>query len=138
VGFSSGVASVGGVIFSPRGTLRLTFSWSLVTITNNQVEAYALLQGLLLARQQGLECISILGDLKVVINHVKKKTMPLDTKLRTIFTRIHKEMEAFNTLVPFHVLRHNNGNANFQANQAIRDKMGTLGVNGHASLQPIP
>jgi hypothetical protein len=62
----------------------------------------------------------------VVINHVRKKTLPPDMKLRAIFTRIHKELEAFHTLVPFHVLRHNNANVDFQANQAIQDEMGTL------------
>jgi ribonuclease HI len=91
---------VGGVIFSPGGTIRLTFSWSLGTTTNNQVEAYALLQGLLLAQQQGLDSISILGDSKVVINHVRKKTLPLDMKLRTFSQESTKRWKLLTLLSP--------------------------------------
>jgi ribonuclease HI len=121
---------VGGVIFSSSGNTKFTFSWSLRTTTNNQVKAYFLLQKLFLARQQVLDFISILRDSKVVINHVKKKTLLSYMKLRAIFTIIHNELEVFHTLDPYHVLRHNNVTTDGQANLAIRDDMGILRING--------
>jgi hypothetical protein len=129
---------VGGVIFFPRGNIRLSFSWSLGHATNNQAEAYALLQGLLLARQQGLDSIIILGDLKVVINHVRMKTLSTYMKLRAIFLRIQYELEAFHSLAPFHILHHNNVIVDGQANLAIRDTIETLFINRQASLHHIP
>jgi hypothetical protein len=40
--------SVGGVLYGPRGTRVLEFSWNLGIASNNVVEAYAVYQGLLL------------------------------------------------------------------------------------------
>jgi len=76
------VEGVGGVIFSPEGNQELTFSWILGKATNNQEEAYALLQGILLAKKHEFNSLIILRDLKVVIIW--------DIKLRNIFIRIHK------------------------------------------------
>jgi hypothetical protein len=87
------VAGTGGVIFSPRGNTRLTYSWSLVNKNKNKQRHMLFFKDCFLAQQHGLDSISILGDSKVVINHVGKKTFPLDMKLREIFIRIHKELE---------------------------------------------
>lgn len=111
----------GGVIFSPGEQTRLTFSWRLGTTTNNQVEAYALYQGLILAQSQCIESISVLGDLKGVISHVRKKKISTDMKLINIFTINFKELEAFHSFFPFHILRHKNSNVDFQANIVIQD-----------------
>jgi ribonuclease HI len=86
------VVGAGGVIFSLGEQIKLTFSWSSGIGTNNQVEAYAPFQGLLQAQIQGLDSISILGDLKGVINHVRKKTLSSSMKLRNMFRRIFKEL----------------------------------------------
>jgi ribonuclease HI len=71
-------ARAGGAMFSPRGNQELTFSWSLGKATNNQAEAYALLQGILLAKQHEFNSLIILGDLKVVINDVRKHSLLQD------------------------------------------------------------
>jgi ribonuclease HI len=95
-----GVASAGGVILSLGGHTRLTFSWSLGTKTNNEVEAYALFKGLLLAQNQGMDSISISGDSKAIISHVRKKTLWTYMKLRNIFTRIFKESKSIHSFFP--------------------------------------
>jgi len=38
---------VGRVLLGPQGTLELSYVWGLDLTTNNQAEAYALLQGVL-------------------------------------------------------------------------------------------
>jgi hypothetical protein len=43
----SRVAGVGRVLLGSQGTLELSYAWGLNLITNNQVEAYTLLQGVL-------------------------------------------------------------------------------------------
>jgi len=44
----------GGIILDPKGKQEITFAWSLGETTSNQVEALALLQGLMLLKQQGI------------------------------------------------------------------------------------
>jgi ribonuclease HI len=106
------VAGAVGVIFSLGGYTRLNFTSRLGIETNNQAKAYALLQGLTLARKQVLGSISILGDSKGVIHHVRRKKFQIYMKLIKIFTRIHNELEDFHSF-PFHVLRHNNSKEDF-------------------------
>ena len=66
----------GGVILSPRGKLIAYFSWSIRIATNNQAEAYALLKGLYLSTQYGIHRLTIFGDAKPIINHLRKKSWP--------------------------------------------------------------
>jgi ribonuclease HI len=65
---------VGGVLFGPRGTTELVYSWSLGHATNNQ--AKALLQGLALARARNTRKFIILGDLKNTISHLRLGSPP--------------------------------------------------------------
>jgi ribonuclease HI len=66
------VAGAGGVIFSPGGHIRTTFSWSLGITSNNQAEAYALYKGLNIAKSQGIEELIIIGDFGVILNQFRK------------------------------------------------------------------
>jgi len=45
------VVGAGGVILNLEGNLKLLFSWNIGHATNNQADAYALIQGSQLARQ---------------------------------------------------------------------------------------
>jgi ribonuclease HI len=53
------VAGAGGVLYGPGGNLESTFAWSIGHSSNNQVEAYALLQGLILAKAQGITVLTV-------------------------------------------------------------------------------
>jgi ribonuclease HI len=70
------VAGAGGVILSIGGRIQILFSWNIGQATNNWVEAYALLQGLRQERHQGIASLLILGDSKVITNHMRKKSLP--------------------------------------------------------------
>jgi ribonuclease HI len=94
-GWGIGVAGAGGVLFCPGGITELVYSWSLGQATNNQAEAYTLLQGLVLVKACNIGKLFILGDSKNTINHLRWVLLPRDAKLRSIFYRIHKELKAF-------------------------------------------
>jgi ribonuclease HI len=98
------VEGVGGVIYSMRGQIILTFSWSLGVATNNHTEACTLYKGLSLAKSQGIKYISIIKDSWVIINQARKISPPQDMKLNSIIVRVLKEVEDFRTLHCYHVL----------------------------------
>jgi ribonuclease HI len=123
------VAGAGGVLYSLGGIQRIAYSWSLGLATNNQAEAYALLQGLRLAKQEEITSLSILGDSKGILSHLRKHTIPEDMKLKNIFIRIYQEMESGMDTQIYHVLWHNNQPADMQANKATQKLQGTLCIN---------
>jgi hypothetical protein len=82
-----GEAGAGGVLYSPRGNQFLDFSWNLGKTSNNMVEAYAIYQGILLAQEQQLKHITIVGDSKNIIHFFVLGTNPKDAKLKRIIDR---------------------------------------------------
>jgi ribonuclease HI len=113
------VAGAGGVIIFPRGNQTLTFHWSLRIASNNQAEAYALYQGLLLAKNMNIHSLSVIGDSKIIINHARKGSHPPNIHLNAIFQRISTIIKHFCNVSFFHVLRRNNQMVDTQANLAI-------------------
>lgn len=94
------VARAGGVLFGPRGNMENTYSQNLDQATNNQAKAYALLQGLTLARAPNIYEIVILGDSKNAIRYLQLGTLPRDAHLCSIFhrnfnTAAHKNKQNF-------------------------------------------
>jgi ribonuclease HI len=90
------VAGAGGVLYGPGGHIESTFSWNLGVATNNQAEAYALLQGLLIARSKSIRILSVVGDSKNTIRHLRLSSLPMDVSLKSIFRRIHGILKDFN------------------------------------------
>jgi ribonuclease HI len=85
------VVGTGRVIFFLEGQIILSFSWSLGITINNQAWAYTFFKGLSMAQSQEIETISILGDSKVIINHVRKRSLLLDMMLKNVLMRTLKE-----------------------------------------------
>jgi ribonuclease HI len=132
------VAGAGGVIICPRGIQVLSFHWNLGIATNNQAEAYALYQGLHLAQSLNIHSISVIGDSKIIIGHVRKGSHPPNIHLNAILQRISTTLNLFHNCTLFHVLRRNNQLADAQENLAIDLEQGSLVVNGHTLYKPIP
>jgi hypothetical protein len=42
----------GGVLFNPKGNIVASYAWGISQATNNQLEAYTLLRGILIAREE--------------------------------------------------------------------------------------
>jgi ribonuclease HI len=132
------VAGAGGVIICPRGNQVLSYHWNLGLATNNQAEAYALYQGLLLAKNRGIHAISVIGDSKIIVRNARKGSQSSNLFLRVILQRIATVTKRFHNIQFFHVLRRNNQLADAQANQAIGLEQGTLVVNGISRNSAIP
>jgi ribonuclease HI len=73
-----------GVIIDPRGTTEACFAWGLGITSNNKAEAYALWQGLNIAKGIGMQSIKVIRDSRMIINHMVKKTLPRDNLLASI------------------------------------------------------
>jgi ribonuclease HI len=58
------------VLYDPRGKIETPYHWSIGITTNNQVEAYALLKGLQIERENNIETMTIVGDSKNTIHHL--------------------------------------------------------------------
>jgi hypothetical protein len=65
-----GEAGAGGVILGLRGEIETTYAWSLGKVTNNQVEAYALLKGLELAKIKGISSLTINGYSRIILSNL--------------------------------------------------------------------
>lgn len=61
---------VEGVILCPKGKIELSFVWGIGSISSNQVEAYALLQGLMLTKEHHFYSLIVVGDFKLLIHHI--------------------------------------------------------------------
>jgi ribonuclease HI len=98
--------------------------------TNNQAEAYALLQGLLLAKESSIKSLIIIGDSSIIIKSMVMKSIPSDNKLALIIARINKEVNSLHKVSYFQVLREFNSQANSLANEATSLNQGALRKNG--------
>jgi len=88
--------------------------------STNQAKAYALFQGLKLAKKQGIIDLKVVGDSKLLIKHTKILFYPKNIHLCAIISRIHLEIRSVDTISFLHVLRDNNREADRKASQAIR------------------
>jgi hypothetical protein len=85
----------GGVILSPGGNHEIKYAWGLGTSTNNQVEAYALLEVLIIYLGIDIQSLSVIGDSKNIIRHSVLKTSPSDLLLASLMERINQDRKIF-------------------------------------------
>jgi ribonuclease HI len=132
-----GEAGARGVLYSPRGKRMLDYSWNLGVTTTNMAEAYAMYQGVLLAQEQKLNNIIIIGDSKNTIRHFFKGTAPKNSKLKRIIERIKAILSSIQTSF-FHVPRTNNEEADVKANQVIGKALGHMYILGRVLFSSPP
>ena len=132
------MAGVGRVIIFPRGNQKHTFHWSLEIASNNQVEAYALHQGLLLAKNMNIHSLTVIGDSTIIISHSRKGSHPPNIHLNVASHQISAITKHFYNVSFFHVIRCNNQIADTQANLEITLEPGSLVVKGLTQRIPIP
>jgi ribonuclease HI len=69
--------------------------------TNNQVEAYALLQGLWIATNLQIQFVIVIGESSVIINQMVSKVLWIDYILVSILSWDNKETNKFKK-ISFH------------------------------------
>jgi len=57
------VVVVGELLYDPIGKMIATYAWGLVQVFNNQVDAYTLLRGILLGKEENVKSSKIIGIL---------------------------------------------------------------------------
>jgi len=62
----------GGVVYNPTGQQKLTCAWGLRETSDNQVEALALLQRLMLLDARHVNNLVVIGDSMVIIQQMMK------------------------------------------------------------------
>jgi ribonuclease HI len=67
----------------------LEYLWNLGIETNNKVEAYALLQGIHLEKQNKIQTLNEVSDSKIIIRTMILGFSPHNTSLRNLIARIH-------------------------------------------------
>jgi ribonuclease HI len=78
----------GGVTYVPSGTVEIIFSYSLGHASNNQVEAYAFLQGIYVSKKQQVHQLNILIDSKNTIKYFIQGSSMKDAHIGSIARRI--------------------------------------------------
>ena len=108
-----------GVIFHSKGNNIKEYSWGIGKNTNNGVEWLALIKGLELVKNLGIEDLANLGYSMMVIKEARnlsKNQKKPKTKTHHILKCMVDEYKAINFL---HLLRANNQQADIMANKGV-------------------
>ena len=108
------MAGVGGILVDPGGQVEQRFAWGLGSRTNNEAEWMALLQGLQLIREKKLRKVLIFGDSRHVIYKLINGYPTGAIKCRRLYKKAKLLMSQ--SFEVFHILRHNNKEADNMAN----------------------
>ena len=82
-----------------------TYAWGLGQVINNKTEAYALLHGILLAKEAKIKALKIIKDSMAVIKSMLVKITTMDNKLEITIAQIKKELRSFFETSFFHLKR---------------------------------
>ena len=125
----------GGILVDPGGQVEQRFAWGLGSRTNNEAEWMALLQGLHLIRDKNLQKVLIFGDSRHAIYKMIHGYPSGDIKCR----RLYKKLSLPHSFEVFHILRHNNKEADIMANVGASLPQGHFSQDGKPSyLKYIP
>ena len=93
-------------------------------------EALALWQGLWIAKNQGITELTILGDLRIVIQAMVEKSFPNQMHLKHLIKKIKILTLSFLKIDFFHVLRWHNKEADLAVNLGTTLGLRALLING--------
>ncbi|XP_057866888.2 uncharacterized protein LOC131074307 [Cryptomeria japonica] len=120
-----GSIGIGAVIRNSLGILLGGLYGSLGLATNNEAESRALVAGLDLCVQRGLDKICFEGGSQIIINGVSKSNI-LNWKLGKWVPHINKALESINSFEFKHTYREGNKVADLLANMGIEKNNGTI------------
>ena len=121
-----GIAGAGGVILDHNGNKQTEFAQGLGRATNNGAEWYALIKGLELAREMGIEEMNVIGDSLIVIKearYIYKNWKTPHSKMHRMLLCLVKE---FKNITVLHVLRRENQQADCMANKGASLNCGVM------------
>jgi ribonuclease HI len=133
-----GVVGVVGIIMDPRWKSITYYSSSLGIAPNNRAEAYTLWQGFKVAKEMSVHSIIIIGDSKIIINHMVNNSKSRVHPLASILDQCKQETSLFLSCTFYHVLCELNNEENHWPNYGASLKIRELVVNGTLQQHLIP
>ena len=128
----------GGVLFTPDAQMETKFSWGLGSETNIIAEALALWKGLWISKNQGITELTVLGDLRIIIQAMVENSLPNQLHLRHLIKKIKNLAFSFLKIHFFHVLRLHNKEAGLTTNLGTTLGLRSLLINGINSFCAPP
>jgi ribonuclease HI/exonuclease III len=133
-----GPSGGGGTIEEPNQDKITQYALGLGIDTNNRAEALALWQGMQLALKLKIQDLTVIGDSRIIIQAMVKRSNSQSVKLNSLLDKIRILSSKLNSCHFYHVLRDQNGSADQAANQGVQMEEGTLSVNGTLERVEIP
>jgi hypothetical protein len=125
------------VLYDPIGNQELDCYWNICITYNNKVEAYALYQGVQLAKQRKISHLDIVGAPKNTIRYFVLVSSMKDIGLKKLVE--HIRISLLNLKVQlFRVYHQHNSEENEMTNKAIGLAHGLMGVDGVESVVTPP
>ena len=121
-----GLESAGGVIFDSMGNKQKEYAWGIGRSTNNGAEWLALIKGLELARDMGIEEMSVIGDSLIFTGearNISRNWKSPSSKMHHLLFCLAKEFKWINFV---HVPRIQNHKAYIMANKGVGLRCGVL------------
>lgn len=133
-----GAAGAGGIIKNHNGTPICRYEWGLGKASNNAAEAYSLLLGTTILFRRGLRNAIILGDSAIIISSMTTGKEFIKEGLNKTRTRIIDNLRNMGEITFLHVLRENNAEADFLANEAVKRQQGQVREDDRTYERVIP
>ncbi|HVJ18515.1 MAG TPA: ribonuclease HI family protein [Polyangiaceae bacterium] len=118
-----GPAAAGVVLKTPEGEVLLTENEYLGETTNNVAEYRALLLGLTLALERGIQRIEVRADSELLIKQLLGKYRVQSPHLIELHRQARELLQRFAASKLVHVRREYNAEADYQANLAIKQNL---------------
>eukprot|EP00253_Pinus_taeda_P027195 PITA_27195 len=133
-----GPSGAGGIIYSPEGRSKDSFSWGLGVKTNNQAELLSLLKACQIAREKGVKDIQIFGDSEILVKKLIDGELFRNADLNRTLERLKRVLAFFASYKIFHILRTSNSEADLMANIGSALDRGWLFINEVRSIESPP
>ena len=128
-----GASRAGGLVLSPDGLTKFSFSWGLGSLSNNQAKSYSLLMATQISKEKGYKSVQIFGNSKMLIKVLNSVDNFNNSVLNIILKRIRIILKEFEMVESFHILQDLNSIADALANKVCLLPQGFLSINGAAS-----
>ena len=114
-----GIIGAGGVIYDSNGNKQIEYAQGLGRATNNGAKWYVAIKGLELAREIGIEEMSIIGDSLIVIREARNISRDRKIPSSKMHHMLFCLVKEFKTITFLHVLRGQNQQVDNMTNKGV-------------------
>ena len=114
-----GPAAIGIVVRDADGEVLAEVGETIGEATNNVAEYRALLRGIELAAEHGVEELELVGDSELVVRQVEGRYKVKNAGMKELHEEVKRALRGFHSWSIRHVRRENNADADRLVNQAL-------------------